>query len=583
MKRSSLLVTCLCIIFISILVSCHKNQAALPPFLNAAPNSLLIDSLIGSKDSFNVNSNTSWKVTLSPASASDWLQLSQTEGQSNATVRLTITGRNINTAQAVTISVAATGNADLPVSTITLSQQGSLRVDSGSFNISPTSGADTFHIISNLAWKVSTSVPWIHLDTTQGAGPGRIRISADTNRTGIGQTGYVIITPVNNSNVQPASIRVDQYAYYVVTSFSPATGPVGTTVTFNGIFPPNVGLYFQSTYATITSHSATQVVCTVPQGSIGGLVNFTNADINNQFACVTSSPFNLKGGWNNRSNSAAGLPVYSPGAIIYNYNGNLYTGFGTTTAGSIYRLDTTNFHWIPDITVPASLPFFTRAFSYIANNKLYLGGASNNSSTQTMWEYDLTKGNSAAAWRQLTTPPDDFTFGYAFTQGGNGYIQTGQLTLQGLGTNTLYKFSVSGPADPGTWTPLTALNVTNAVPSGFTIGNTTWFGGGTFLDPTQGKAFNSLTLPSTTMTAIAPYPETLNTNSYSAAPSFVIGNTGYLYNYGTGNIYGYDPGANDWTLLSQVPYYNTGYWFAGAIGSRIFSWSFRGAVYEYLP
>jgi hypothetical protein len=129
---------------------------------------------------------------------------------------------------------------------------------------------------------------------------------------------------------------------------------------------------------------------------------------------------------------------------------------------------------------------------------------------------------------------------------------------------------------------LTALNVTNAVPSGFTIGNTTWFGGGNFLDPTQGKAFNSLTLPSTTMTASAPYPETLNTYSYIAAPSFVIGNTAYVYNYGTGNIYGYDPGANDWTLLSQVPY-TTGYYFAAAIGSRIFSWNYRGSVYEYIP
>ena len=582
MKKNPALTVIASFILCYFTISCHKNQETpATPVLSISTSSLLIDSTIGSSDSFNVSANIPWKLTLSPSGASNWLQVSPTEGQSGATIRLTITGKNTNTTQPVTLSLQPTDGSNIAVQTITLSQEGTLAVDSSLITLPPASGNDSIHINTNLAWKATSSVAWLHLDTTQGVGPHTLKISADTNRTGSGQQGNITISPLNNSNVQPVSIQVIQYAYYIVYNFSPASGPVGTTVTLNGIFPTDVNLNFQAgPAAAILSHSATQIVCTVPQGAVGGTMVLGNSD-NNQYACSSQTPFTLKGGWNLRSDYTAGLASFGSGAVTYNYNGTIYTCFGSTSSSSIYRLDTVTFHWTPDITIPANVPALVRPWSYVVNSKLYVGGATG-SGAQSFWEYDLTQGNSASAWRQLTNAPDDMSYGYAFTEGGNGYVQTSQNTVQGLGVNNLYKFYTTGSTDPGTWTAISALNVVNANASGFTIGNTTYFGGGGWIDNTQVQAFNSLTPPSTTITAIAAFPENLNTANWLRAPGFTIGSYGYIYNYNTGNIYQYDPVANTWSLLAAVPNYTYLRLFAGTFGGRLFSWDYHGSVMEYI-
>lgn len=568
---------------VALFSSCNKNGQSAPiRSLMANTQSLLIDSVIGSTDSFRILATVPWTLTISPASATSWLKVSQTQGSSDATIRLTITGRNTNTAQQVTISVQAV-NSTLPVQTVTLSQQGTLAIDSTYLNLQPASGRGTVHINTNLAWKAVAGASWVRLDTTQGAGPYALKISADTNRSGVGRSTRVAIGPVNNATVPPVQIQVDQYAYFIIYSASPASATVGSTITLKGIFPPSVNVYFTGIAATVTSHDTATIVCTVPQGAVGGAISVFENTPPGQFAKGASMPFVLKGGWNARAYRQAGLPGFGVGALVYTYNGSLYSGFGTQTPGSIYRFDTTTYQWTPDIPVPANVPAFSHPVSYIINNKLYVGGVAFNVSGSSFWEYDLTKGSSPSAWRQLTTPPDDLYSAYAFTQGGNGYLMTGQYTARGLGVNNLYRFSTTGAADPGTWTALSALGFQNAPASGFTIGGTTYFGGGGSLDATQVKAFYSITLPATTATPIASFPEPLNSYFNGAGSAWTIGNTGYVYSPTTGNIYTYDAGANTWTLFKQASVYGSAPYFAGAIGSRIFTWDLNGMSYEYIP
>src|SRR5258707_350521 len=169
-------------------------------------------------------------------------------------------------------------------------------------------------------------------------------------------------------------------------------------------------------------------------------------------------------------------------------------------------------------------------------------------------------------------------YGFAFTDGTDGYAMSGQNTGLGLGTNTLYRFSTTVSSDPGTWTPLVALGVKNARPSGFTIGNTTYFGGGGTVDNTQVKNFWSMTPPSTTMTPIASFPENLGNYPYSF-PVWIIGNKGYLFNFATHNISSYDPSTNSWTQFSTP----SSMYFAGAAGNRMFTWDYNGVTLEYIP
>lgn len=65
----------------------------------------------------------------------------------------------------------------------------------------------------------------------------------------------------------------------VVTSFTPASGPVGTTVTITGTaFTGATAVAFHGTAATYTVNSATQITATVPAGATTGTISVTTSD-----------------------------------------------------------------------------------------------------------------------------------------------------------------------------------------------------------------------------------------------------------------------------------------------------------------
>lgn len=85
---------------------------------------------------------------------------------------------------------------------------------------------------------------------------------------GSGATGGVTVTKPGGSSTLPG---FTWFAPPVITSFSPATGPVGTTVTITGTgFHPtatNNTVYFGSVKATVTGGNANSLTVTVPTGA----------------------------------------------------------------------------------------------------------------------------------------------------------------------------------------------------------------------------------------------------------------------------------------------------------------------------
>jgi len=589
MKPQPILFALCTLLSFALLLSCHKDQQHSPVIsISTSTQALTIDSAIGATDTFHISSNTPWSITLTPDSASKWLQVSPMEGTGDATVHLTVTGKNPNTSQPATLAVTATGHADMIPYKVVVSQAAFLTVDTGYVFLPGVGSAHGFTIMTNGSWKATTpDSSWVHIANPQGTGPGVLRVGADTNRTGVYRTGWITLTPANNATVAPLQLQVSQYASFFVYSFAPASGIVGSTVTLKGIFPRNPVVYMGTDVrAAVISHDSGTIVFTVPAGATGRPIEVADTTTyqihSNTEIAVSATAFLLHNGWNYVNNQPSGLGsgLVSQYGLTFSWNGAIYTGFGnfTSSPGSIYRFDTTTLKWTAAITVPSNVTSFSLPVHYILNNKLYVGGNDSHSANASFWEYDLTKGNDPSAWRQLTAPPDVFNFAFAYTDGTNGYVMTGHYTGGGIGTNTLYKFTSTGPSDPGTWTALVALNVTNSTPSGFTIGNTAYLGGGGLLDATQIRNFWSITPPATTMTPIAPYPEDLNTNQFSC-PTWVMGNTGYVYNPTSHNIYGYNPGTNTWSSFPGVTYMTN----VGLAGNRLFSWDLNGAMLEYIP
>ena len=65
----------------------------------------------------------------------------------------------------------------------------------------------------------------------------------------------------------------------VVTSFTPSSGPVGTSVTITGEgFDTTTAVDFNGTAATFTTVSPTELTATVPSGAMSGPISVTNTD-----------------------------------------------------------------------------------------------------------------------------------------------------------------------------------------------------------------------------------------------------------------------------------------------------------------
>ncbi len=115
--------------------------------------------------------------------------------------------------------------------------------------------------------------------------------SASTTYTVTASNGSGTSSPTLSIAVQLGAIP----SRPVISSFSPASGPVGTTVTINGnnfnTTPANNIVYFGAVRATVTSASATQLKVTVPAGAT--FVPFTVINSVTNLSVNSAKPFGV--------------------------------------------------------------------------------------------------------------------------------------------------------------------------------------------------------------------------------------------------------------------------------------------------
>src|SRR5207237_984801 len=78
---------------------------------------------------------------------------------------------------------------------------------------------------------------------------------------------------------QPVTVTVSNASPPTITSFTPGSGPVGTSVTINGTnFTGATAVLFNSTSASFTVSSATAITAAVPAGATSGPNSVTTSD-----------------------------------------------------------------------------------------------------------------------------------------------------------------------------------------------------------------------------------------------------------------------------------------------------------------
>src|SRR5207247_11330326 len=77
---------------------------------------------------------------------------------------------------------------------------------------------------------------------------------------------------------RPVTVTVSNASPPTVTRFTPASGPVGTSVTINGTnFTGTSAVLFNGTSASFTVNSATTIAATVPSGATTGPISVTTS------------------------------------------------------------------------------------------------------------------------------------------------------------------------------------------------------------------------------------------------------------------------------------------------------------------
>ena len=129
MKKNLLIISSL--FFLSIVITCCKKDKTQEPEIPELPQpqlktdstSLNLKGIAGSRDSFSVQSNVGWAISINPASAASWLKVSVTSGSGNAKIYVTTEVTNSGTAAQSAAIVISPVNADAPSLNIPVTQR----------------------------------------------------------------------------------------------------------------------------------------------------------------------------------------------------------------------------------------------------------------------------------------------------------------------------------------------------------------------------------------------------------------------------------------------------------------------------
>ena len=128
--------------------------------------------------SFDITSNVAWSVTSKP----EWITLSNTSGEGNGSIQVSVGENNTSIAKNGKIEIAT---ADGVISkTIAVSQEAkTIDFADKTLTYNYTRSAQTVTFTTDGSWTVTKDADWITIDKQSGSGNGSIAITTDENMT----------------------------------------------------------------------------------------------------------------------------------------------------------------------------------------------------------------------------------------------------------------------------------------------------------------------------------------------------------------------------------------------------------------
>jgi N-acetylneuraminic acid mutarotase len=230
--------------------------------------------------------------------------------------------------------------------------------------------------------------------------------------------------------------------------------------------------------------------------------------------------------WTQKSNIGFIYEFFFTGYSTYShsYNGKGYI-FVSAGANKIVEYNPITDTYIEKTTCPSTLVSGGKKFSFISDNKIYVGLPSSDNSYDELWEYNITTDS----WLQKANSPYAYNDCLYFVIGDNFYIGTG--IIDGTNNYFFYKYNIT----TNTWTQ--SANPESFIKVGgfaFAINNKAYVCGGLTVsevwsfDPSN---FMNNENPTNTKPLLYPNPIKNNENLY-------IKSDNICSNYKIYNLYG---------------------------------------------
>ena len=188
----------------------------------------------GSQD-VTVTSNTHWTIT----GSASWLSVNKTEGDNNASVRITVEANTAKSEREVVLTFSGSGGISKQ---LTVRQQGDtstdFRVSTTELSVNAPAGTVQFNIIGDAQWTLSSNKNWATMNTTYGEGNANITVSLTDNISE--ETREAVITVSSNTKSSIVTIRQSAGTKPAITDMNVHyDGKTSAVVTFNysSMFP----------------------------------------------------------------------------------------------------------------------------------------------------------------------------------------------------------------------------------------------------------------------------------------------------------------------------------------------------------
>lgn len=166
------------------------------------PDTLNVD-YVGSIQTIQISSNTTWRLQ-----ASSWITLITSSGEGDATFDIVVD--NNSTPDDRIGYVRAIHNEQVIGTMVVVQEAWSsiLETDITELDVRPEGGTFEIQVFSNLSWKVTTDVIWIHCDPLSDFGNKILTVTVDAMEGVRPRTGYIKLSSEEGNSV---NITVNQY------------------------------------------------------------------------------------------------------------------------------------------------------------------------------------------------------------------------------------------------------------------------------------------------------------------------------------------------------------------------------------